>query len=236
MIYTNNTQDLEVLLSKIDRNTSSEERNNLIKNYRPFIAKQVSQTLGRYLNSETEDAFIIGMEAFNESIDKYNPEKGSFLNFASKVIQSRTRDFLRKEQRHLKHEILEAPSSSTFEKAWPSGLDIEPELFKIQAEIQHFKTELFNYGISLETLIQNAPKHNKVRLKMIQLSQEISGEIELMRKIKEKRHLPMLEITLKFKVSKKILKSHRAFIIACIIVFNENLKAIKSYLDSGGEA
>lgn len=236
MIYTNNTDKLDVLLSKVVKNTPSEERNQLIKNYRPFIAKQVSLALGRYLNSETEDAFIIGMEAFNESIDKYNPERGSFLNFASKVIQSRTLDYIRKEQRYLKHEIPEAPSSSTFEKAWPSELDSEPELFEIQAEIQKFKRELFHYGISLEALIQNAPKHKKVRIKMIQLSQEISGEIELMHKIKEKRHLPMLEITLKFKVSKKILKSHREFIIACIIVFHENLKAIKSYLKSGGEA
>lgn len=235
MLYQEKTETLENKIERMKLDAVSLERNQLIEMYRPFIAKQVSLAIGRYLRSEHEDAFMIGMEAFNEAIDKYNPDKGSFVNFASQVIKSRVIDYLRREKRYVSHEIPEEPSHYVFtQSVSPSTID-ESEFDDVKAEIERFKHELMYYGITIPSLVQSAPKHTKTRSDMIHLGQRITTNEAIMTTIKSKRHLPMLEITLKFGTTKKVLKSHRDFILACVIIFSEKLTTLMSYLNLRGE-
>lgn len=235
MLYQDKTESIELKLGRMKLDAASLERNQLIEMYRPFIAKQVSLAIGRYLRSEHEDAFMIGMEAFNEAIDKYNPDKGSFVNFASQVIKSRVIDYLRREKRYVSHEIPEEPSHYVFtQSVSPSTID-ESEYDDVKAEIERFKHELMYYGITIPSLVQSAPKHTKTRSDMIHLGQRITTNEAIMTTIKSKRHLPMLEITLKFGTTKKVLKSHRDFILACVIIFSEKLTTLMSYLNLRGE-
>lgn len=230
-----NSQMLELRLKQMKSNIGSNERNLLIEEYRPFIAKQVSQIIGRYLSSDHEDAFMIGMEAFNESIDKYDLNRGSFVNFASQVIKSRVIDYIRHEQRHTKHEIPEEPSHHIFTESVSQSPESESSIEEVKSEIEYFRAELGKYDISIESLVQTSPKHIKTRMDMIRLSRKIASNEAILSKIKIKRHLPMTEIILKYGTTKKVLKTHRDFIIACIIVFSENLLTMKSYLQIRGE-
>lgn len=227
--------EMELKLAQLKMDASSKGRDQLIEKYRPFIVKQVSLALGRYLSSDQEDAFIIGMEAFNESIDKYNPEKGSFLNFASLVIKSRIVDHQRREKRYMSHEILEEPSHAVFAQSVSPSPEDESSFDAVREEIERFKNELAHYDITLPSLIENSPKHTKTRTEMIHLSQRIASNEPLMTTIKTKRHLPMLEIMLKFGTTKKVLKSHRDFILACTIILGEPLTTLMSYLKIRGE-
>lgn len=230
-----NSQMLELRLRQMKSDIGSNERNLLIEEYRPFIAKQVSAIIGRYLTTDHEDAFMIGMEAFNESIDKYDLNRGSFVNFAAQVIKSRVIDYIRREQRHSMHEIPEEPSHHIFTESVSLSPESESSIEEVKAEIEQFKAELSKYDISIPSLVETSPKHTKTRMEMIRLSRQIASNDAILTKIKTKRHLPMIDITLKYGTSKKVLKSHRDFIIACIIVFSENLSTMKSYLQIRGD-
>ena len=164
MIYQNKpeaagTMELELKLVKMKMDASSQDRDQLIEKYRPFIVKHVSLALGRYLSSDHEDAFIIGMEAFNESIDKYDAGKGSFVNFASLVIKSRILDHLRREQRYMAHEILEEPSHQVFTQSVSPSPEDELGLDAAKEEIERFTNELGTYDIKVSSLIQIGRAH-----------------------------------------------------------------------------
>jgi len=241
MTYENKLYEsdaLEKMLTNIISGTADEaaqSRNNLIESYKPFIIKQVSLVLGRYLNSEQEDALMIGMAAFNDAIGKYDSEKGTFVNFASIMIKSRVIDYLRKEQRYYAHEILEDQASTTFTQS--ENMHIQDVSIKdeIVEEIHLFKQELALYDIQMEMLVNSAPTHSKTRYEMIILSKKISANDLIMHIITLKRHLPMQEITLTYGTTKKVLKTHRNFIIACIIVFTKPFTTMMSYLKIRGE-
>ena len=53
-----------------------ELRNELLKQYKPFIKKSVSSVCKRYIR-ETDDEFSIGLIAFNDAIDRFSPDKGA---------------------------------------------------------------------------------------------------------------------------------------------------------------
>ncbi|MCY7801218.1 RNA polymerase subunit sigma, partial [Bacillus haynesii] len=46
-------------------------QNELIDQYKPFVAKTVSSVCKRYID-EKDDEFSIGLIAFNEAIEKYS--------------------------------------------------------------------------------------------------------------------------------------------------------------------
>ncbi len=69
-------ESLENKLSNI-KNGDEEERERLIKDYLPFIIKTVSNKINRYIETENSPEYIIGLEAFNEAIDKYDFPKAS---------------------------------------------------------------------------------------------------------------------------------------------------------------
>lgn len=75
------------------------EQEKLIKEYLPFIIKAISETTNKYVETENSEELSIGLEAFNEAINKYNQEKGSFINFAQLVIKSRITDYMRKKMK-----------------------------------------------------------------------------------------------------------------------------------------
>lgn len=60
---------------KLIQEGNQHERNQLIKEYIPFIQKHISQQLGKYIDTKNSDLYSIGLMAFNEAIDKYNEKK-----------------------------------------------------------------------------------------------------------------------------------------------------------------
>lgn len=68
-------QTLEKAVESIQKG-NKDLQNELIQQYKPFIAKTVSSVCKRYID-EKDDEFSIGLIAFNEAIEKYSPEKGN---------------------------------------------------------------------------------------------------------------------------------------------------------------
>jgi RNA polymerase sigma factor len=89
-------EDTVLLIQQGDRDL----QNQLIEQYKPFIAKTVSSVCKRYIN-ENDDEFSIGLIAFNDAIEKYSTDKGSSLfAFAELVIKRKVIDYIRKEVRN----------------------------------------------------------------------------------------------------------------------------------------
>lgn len=149
--------------------------NEVIEAYKPFIAKSVSSVCKRYIY-ETDDEFSIGLIAFNDSIEKYSPERGSsLLSFSEVLIKRRVIDYIRKQSKN-QHIRLDLFNSEYEEES--SGTVIVNELsiedYKKKSdeelridEISQFQTLLASYDLSFNELIKNSPKHVDARMNAI---------------------------------------------------------------------
>lgn len=105
------SSDKENLESRVEyAKKDSIFRNDLIRQYQPFIAKVASKVCKQYID-QSRDEFSVAIEAFNEAIDHFNAEQGSgFLSFADMVIRRRVIDYIRKETRQTRDVFLESDS------------------------------------------------------------------------------------------------------------------------------
>ena len=63
-----------------------------------FIISTTSKATNKYIN-KSDDEWSIALNAFNEAVNSYNMDKGSFYSFAELVIKRRIIDYLRKESK-----------------------------------------------------------------------------------------------------------------------------------------
>lgn len=218
--------DIVEQLKSFQSDENIEQRNEFIKDYLPFVLKSVSKTTGYYVHTEDSDEFCIGLEAFDEAIDRYQPSKGNFIGFADMVIRSRVTDYMRKEWKYNKEVNYD-----------------DQVLLKVQTkvdedlllEIQSFKDRLLYFGITLDELTEMGPKHKVTRLEVTELSKNIAEDEPISHKLYRTKKLPMAEIVLRFSTTKKRLKSYRSYIIGVVVVFKEQLEVIKTFINLRGE-
>ena len=211
---------LEDKLIYIQKKGDSVLRNDLIKDYIPFILGIVSQTTGRYVETQSSEEFVIALEAFNESIDRYDSARGKFLSFASLVIKSRLKDFFRKEAKGI------------------SFVDIDQETIvvndfrneELAFEIEEFKNALKPFGINLEDLVDASPKHSRNTEELIELGDKISRNELIVARIYKSKKLPIKEISDIYQFSSKRIKTFKKFIISVIVMNNENLTQIRNFI------
>lgn len=201
-----------------------EEREVLINDYIPFIIKTVSNTLNRYIESEDSDEYIIGLEAFNEAIDKYDPGKGKFISFASIVIRSRVTDFMRRQKRY-NDELMKCVSDQEDHQSY----DTEDNL-DLKAEIEEFEDRLKSFGITLNELVRQCPKHKDSRLNALRIARYIYSNGELKQELIRKRRLPVTSITRALSVSEKLINYNRIFIIASVLILDSDMECLKCYI------
>ncbi len=221
--------DLEERISISQQHRNHPERNRLLVDYTPFIVKTISQITGKYITVENSPEYSIGLEAFNESIDRYQADKGAFLSFASLVIKSRLNDWSRKDRYYSLHQ----PLPDTFDVAEDKrNLD---EQVAIQDEISRYIDALKDFEITLDALLDNAPRHEAVRQENIRLSRNIAQDPPITKKLYTTKKLPMTEIALRFQTTKRKLQLFRIYIIALIILFKQRFEHILSFIHMAGD-
>lgn len=67
------------IISELQKNMNSNDCNDFIKNHKPFIISTISKQLNRYISSENDEVFSIGLLGFEEAIRSYDQIKGSFF-------------------------------------------------------------------------------------------------------------------------------------------------------------
>lgn len=208
------------------------EKNLLIQEYIPFIQKTISNQLGRYIEIENNDAFSIGLMAFNEAIDKYDKEKGNFLTFASMVIKSRIIDQLRRESRTSKEIFMSQLEGEENENFADNIIAVESfeERVETRVDMAALIRRMKTFGVTLDDLIREAPKHIDTRVTAIKIAKCVYENKDLRDKFIRTQNLPNVELMESLHISKKVIQRSRKFIIAIILILDSNLDTLKHYI------
>ncbi|WP_040211133.1 sigma factor [Clostridium polynesiense] len=207
------------MVSSLDKSkVDNKNMDNMIKEHLPFIISTISSVTGRYISLENDEELSIGLMAFAEAMDKYDEERGSFLSFAKLVIESRIKNYLAKENKY--------QDTISLDKLVEQGFDV-PDIIEnpiedksiLRTEIYRFKEDLKDFGITMELLVDSAPKHKDTRKRAVEVSEKVSEDADLTSFIFEKKRLPIKKISLKYLVTEKILKRSKFFILSVIIIF-----------------
>ncbi|WP_102344982.1 RNA polymerase sigma-I factor [Bacillus sp. Marseille-P3661] len=219
-------------------------REQLIRQYQPFVKKTLSKACRRYI-SESMDEFSIGLMAFNEAIDKFDNKQGSkFLTFATVVIKRRIIDFIRKESKHnhillAEEEDEEGNSQENYleQKMSIDSFNAEVESRSRVEEIKEYQRLLSDYDITFKVLTTQCPKHYDARENAKQIAKLVADNIEIRSYLKEKKRLPIKEIELLVSSSRKTIERNRKYIIAMALIYIGEFHALRSYIEpeEGGE-
>ena len=203
--------------------------NELIEEYIPFIIKTISKFTNRYVSIENDEEFSIGLVGFYEAIQKYNNDKGPFLPFAQLVITSRLKNYYNKENKHNLHISMDSMEEE--------GINIKEKLSnpiedksELVDEMDELKREINIFGFSLEDLVDEAPKHVDTRANALDLSEKVSKDKPLVDFMYTKMRLPIKQISLKYRVTEKVIKGSKKFIITGIIIFYRNFRNLKLWI------
>lgn len=231
-------KSLEELVEEIQIHQLDEPRNHLLQKYRPFISKSVSKVCKRYINPSVDDEFSVGLEAFNEAISQYSPEKGkSFLTFADMVIRRRVIDYIRKESRHDQSISLFHEEGEEGEKYHPYEIraaihqyQMESDTVNRKEEILLLQEKLKDYGVSFFDLVDEAPKHVDARQNAFSIAKLLVEDQLLKQTFLQKKCLPLKELTKKVELSRKTIERNRKYITALALIQIGDFSYLRSYL------
>lgn len=212
--------------------------NEIIHDYKPFIAKTVSSVCKRYIY-ETDDEFSIGLIAFNEALEKYSNDRGnSLLSFAEVIIKRRVIDYIRKQSKNQYISLDLAPASPEEESPGSvivNELSVEEYNKKIdeqlrKEEIIRFQALLEKFDLSFKDLVKNSPKHADARKNAIAVAKVLVENQDLREQLFEKKRLPVKELEKMVDVSRKTIERNRKYIIAIALILSSDYIYLKEYL------
>ena len=223
-----------------------EYRNAFIDRNRIFIRITAARTVHHFV-SEHDDEWSVAMVAFNEAIEKYEPDRGSFSSFAANVIRNRLTDKLRRDYRYAP-EILFDPADlerSRKTEDLPDALSIEvakkleaeavqPEnRMQVQAreEIEAVQQLLAPYGFCFYDLVSCSPKAEKTKAECAQAVIVLLEDDDLFASMRSTRTLPSEGILKASGVKKKILERHRRYIIAVAEILHGEYPLLAGYME-----
>lgn len=200
------------------------KRDKFIEDYKPFILGRLYDISGRYISTENDEEFSIGLLAFNEAIDRYDDRKGKFLSFSTMIIKNRLIDHFRKTSR-------EADSVELDDKALAGMSNDNTEEVYLRTDMKLFEEMLERFGMDFEDLIDASPKHERTRIELMELAKKVALDEEVINHLYEKNRLPISLIALRYGETKKRVKTFKKYIISVVVIYKEKLETIIEYLD-----
>lgn len=221
-----------------------DEKNAFIEEYKPFIAAAVEKATGKYVSYGHDEELSIGLIAFNEAIDHYDREKGSFLSFAQNVIRRRLIDYYRKEKKHnavtyiSEYSNEEADGEEVFEYVIAAEESknkyYREEINRLRRqELEELKEELSIWGLKLSDVAKSSPKHKATKSSYLDIVKYIIDRPELVKKIKTKQYLPVAEIEEGTKLPRKTIERSRNYVIAAMVILTGDYYCIREFIDWG---
>ena len=189
----------------------------LIQQHMAFIIRTVSSLTGRYVAVENDEEFSIALSAFAEAVAKYDEKRGSFLGFAKLVMESRLKTYLAREKTR--------PREASLDSLYENGQDFPDEREDVgrtdhlREEVILYKEELALFGLTLEILADEAPKHRDTRENALDIAQIASNDPPTVKATYEKKRLPVRAVARIAQVTEKVVKRSRHFILAAMIIF-----------------
>ena len=219
-------------------------REVLIERFTPFVLRVTTRTVGRYVRLGEDDEVSVALIAFNEAIDRFDPERGgNFLAFSETVIKRRLIDHYRREGQRR-----EIPLSAlqTEDGEQPPQLPMEAEAAiaahqertaqeERREEILRYQAALDRYGIRFTDLARHAPRHRDARAAALDVATLVARRAELRGHLLDRGSLPMRQLEEEVALSRKTLERHRKFIVAVAVALCGDYPYLQSYFRAGGD-
>lgn len=218
-------------------------REEFISSYKPFISSVIASIFGKEIDTENSDEYSLGLEAFNNAIDKYDVyADSSFIMFAEQAIKWKLYDYIRKKNKTIKEypfTYFENEENEAFEETIISSDSLyEFEDKESNEEILLFEKRLSEFGISIMDLADNQPKHKDTIRLCITIARVLATDEELYNKMLKNKSIPRNELLKKVNVHIRTIENHRKLIIATSLIFRsklENSKMCLNYMVRGDE-
>lgn len=229
-----NSSELQIDVMEVKE--GKKDINILIEKYKPFIFSTINEFKGNYIN-ESSDLSTVGMLAFKEAVDSFDPDKGNFYSFAKKIIKLRMIDYYRKnkkfkekekpiyEDNELKNKLGKIQQEHSIDKYL-----IKEENEIRREEIKEFIKELNRYSISLDELEELSPRKKSLKRMYFNCAEYIIKNEELYENFTKTQRLPAKELIDNLKINIKQLDRGRKYIISIIILKKGNYEMISQYV------
>ncbi|HCX04727.1 MAG TPA: RNA polymerase sigma-I factor [Clostridiales bacterium] len=210
--------------------------NIFIEKYQPFIFSTIKELKGRYID-ESDELSTVGMLAFKEAVDSFDPAKGNFYSFAKKVIKLRLIDHYRKNKKR-KEKVIPIFEDTEYknklskieqDQAFDQYL-IEEETKLRREEIKEYVLELKEYDINLKELEKLSPRKKKLKEMYYNSADYIVEDEDLYKNFIETQRLPAKELSENLKINRKQLDRGRKYIISLIILKKGNYEMLSEYI------
>lgn len=218
-------------------------RDDLIRDFTPFILKTAASSVKRYVTLGEDDEASVALSAFNEAIDAFKSNRPGFLAFAATVIKRRLIDYYRKQhrQREIPYSTIDAPASRDEQESFldPSCLAYTTEdwqaVIERRDEIEKWKGTLRQFGLSIGQVVQATPKHKDARDRAMYIAKCIAENPNLRQQFFRTRKIPVDEV-LRYmpehmRVSRKTIERQRVYITAVAIAMSGDYPSMESYFD-----
>lgn len=214
---------------------SMDNIDDLVKKHMPFIIRTVSNLTGKYVSVENDESFSVALDGFVESVEKYNPERGEFLYFSRMVMESRLKSFFIKDNKRIKCESIEELSSKGREFVATDESESQ-YMIAVREELGIYKEELLKFGLTLEKLADNAPKHKDTKERAMRIARIASDNETIVEITYRKRKLPIRAVAKLTEVTEKVVKKSKIFILSTMLIFVRNLPELTRFiLKRGGK-
>ncbi len=207
-------------------NIEPDKMDALIQQHIPFIIRMVSSATGRYVSVEHDDAYSIGLSAFAEAVERFDGERGEFLSFAGLVIRSRVITYEKQESSRQKALVsLEAMEENGEVPEAP-----QRENRELAEEILQYRAELKKFGMTLEDMVEQSPKHRDTRQRAVDAAQTAGEDSETVKMTYAKKKLPIRQVSRLSGLSEKAVKTSKVFILGTMLVFVRKLSGLMSWI------
>lgn len=239
-------EEVEKVATLDDRAISAKESEieaeNLIREFTPFLRGRVARYGARYDEHMREAIFSTAMSSFYEAIKSFDRDKGHFFPFANRVVCARIIDHIREINRHEGKTVSLDDEGDEEQRSAQSSVIAELSMRNYEAErrrealadeIEQFKTEIADWGITMESLAKASPKHKELRKTYYEAIAAITLDPDIMQTIRLKRYFPIKAVSNLTKIPQKKLERARTFIIASLIIRTGDYDHLAGFLEDG---
>lgn len=212
--------------------------NGFVEENKRFILRCASRTCRRFI-TESDDEYEVALVAFVEAVRTFNAEAGGFPGFAALVIRRRLLDHFDKVHRR-RNEVSVGSAMSWDDAEGRTGVMAEVQKAIVQEsesaertvkdEIEAVGGILKGYGFSFFDVAEASPKSTKTKgycARAVNWMLDLPARIARMR---QRRSLPVMELSTACDLSHKVVDRHRRYIIAATEILDGDFPQLSEYL------
>ena len=214
--------------------------NALIDEFRPFITSFAYRYGSLNRRIESDELLSAAYIAFYEALGTYDISKGHFLPFASTVIKRRLVDLARRESRsdayRLTLDIQDesgAGESATVMQSAIKVFNFSVQQEMLRYEVESFKRDLNNWGIELEDLLRESPKHKASIRLYRRITLAALSDKDILNTVLNKKYFPIKKISELTKTPQKKIERARKYIVASILIAAGDYDYLSEYILGG---